>query len=195
MAAPLDPALFRPALIVLGAGAVVIPLFHRLKLSPVLGFILVGLAVGPFGVGRLGDIWPWVGWLTMTDVAAIEPIAELGVVLLMFMIGLELSVHRLRVMRRFVFGLGPLQMVLCAAAVAGLLIAWGVGVSAALVLGVALAMSSTAVVLQVLSGGGQMGGNLGRVGLGVLLFQDLAAVPVLLVVGVLGAGGARAGAG
>ena len=195
MAAPLDPALFRPALIVLGAGAVVIPLFHRLKLSPVLGFILVGLAVGPFGVGRLGDIWPWVGWLTMTDVAAIEPIAELGVVLLMFMIGLELSVHRLRVMRRFVFGLGPLQMVLCAAAVAGLLIALGVGVSAALVLGVALAMSSTAVVLQVLSGGGQMGGNLGRVGLGVLLFQDLAAVPVLLVVGVLGAGGARAGAG
>ena len=195
MAAPLDPAMFRSALIVLGAAAVVIPLFHRLKLSPVLGFILVGLVVGPFGAGRLAHDWPWVGWFTMTDVEAIAPIAELGVVLLMFMIGLEMSVQRLRVMRRFVFGLGPLQMVLCSVVVAGGLGLVGVGVSGALVLGVALALSSTAVVLQVLSDGKNLGGNLGRVALGVLLFQDLAAVPVLLVVGVLGAGGGEAGWG
>ena len=195
MAEPLDPALFRPALIVLGAAAVVIPLFHRLRLSPVLGFILVGVVVGPFGLGRLAHDFPWVAWFSMTDVAAIAPIAELGVVLLMFTIGLELSVQRLRVMQHFVFGLGPLQMVLCSAAVAGGLLLLGVGVSGALVLGVALAMSSTAVVLQVLSDGGKLGGNLGRATLGVLLFQDLAAVPILLVVGVLGAGGSDAGWG
>jgi CPA2 family monovalent cation:H+ antiporter-2 len=186
MAAPLDPDLFRPALIVLGAAAVVIPVFHRLRLSPVLGFILVGLAVGPHGLGRLAGIWPWVGWFTMTDVEAIAPIAELGVVLLMFMIGLEMSLSRLHAMRRFVFGLGPLQMLGCSAAVAVLLLMLGVGVGGALVLAVALALSSTAVVLQVLSERRQMATPLGRAALGVLLFQDLAAVPILLAVGVLG---------
>ena len=188
MAASLDPSLFRPALIVLGAAAVVIPLFHRLKLSPVLGFILVGLAVGPHGAGRLAQEWPWVRWFTMTDNDAIGPIAELGVALLMFMIGMEMSPRRLKAMRRFVFVLGPLQMLLCTAAVAGLLLAYGLPWLAAVVLGLALAMSSTAVVLQVLSENRQMASLLGRGALGVLLFQDIAAVPILLVVGVLGGG-------
>ena len=195
MAASLDPSLFRPALIVLGAAAVVIPLFHRLKLSPVLGFILVGLAVGPHGAGRLAQEWPWVRWFSMTDDDAIAPIAELGVALLMFMIGLEMSVRRLVAMRRFVFVLGPLQMVLCTVVVAGLLLLLGQGWIAAIVLGLALAMSSTAVVLQVLSAERQMAGLLGRSSLGVLLFQDLAAVPILLVVGVLGGGAAAEDAG
>ncbi|MCC6720490.1 MAG: cation:proton antiporter [Acetobacteraceae bacterium] len=193
MAAPLDPALFRPALIVLGAAAVVIPLFHRLRLSPVLGFILVGLAVGPHGAGRLAGYFPWVGWFTMTDTDAIAPIAELGVVLLMFMIGLEMPLQRLMVMRRYVFGLGPLQMLLCTMAVAGGLRLLGLGWSSAMVLGLALAMSSTAVVLQVLSAGRLLGGLLGRAGLGVLLFQDLAAVPILLAVSVLSVGGGAEG--
>ncbi len=189
MAAPLDPTLFRPALIVLGAAAVVIPVFHRLKLSPVLGFILVGLAVGPHGAGRLAEAWPWVGWFTMTDTDAIAPIAELGVVMLMFMIGLEMSLPRLMAMRRFVFMLGPLQMVLSTVAVGGGLLLLGLGWIPAMVLGLALAMSSTAVVLQVLEERRQMNAPLGRGALGVLLFQDLAAVPILLVVGVMGARG------
>jgi len=195
MAVPLDPSLFKPALIVLGAAAVVIPLFHRLKLSPVLGFILVGLAVGPFGAGRLVEHIPWLGVVTMANAEAIGPIAELGVVLLLFMIGLEMSFQRLMVMRRFVFGLGPLQMLLCTGAVAGALGLMGVPVTAALVLGLALAMSSTAVVLQVLSDGKRMAGPLGRGSLGVLLFQDLAAVPILLVVGLMGGDAAPGQAG
>ena len=195
MAAPLDPALLRPALIVLGAAAVVIPLFHRFKLSPVLGFILVGLAVGPHGAGRLAFDWPWVGWFTMTDIEAIAPIADLGVVMLMFMIGLEMSLPRLMAMRRFVFVLGPLQMLLSTAALAGLLLLLGQGPTAAVVLGLALALSSTAVVLQVLADRRQMAAPVGRGALGVLLFQDLAAVPILLVVGVLGGAGAPEDAG
>ncbi len=186
MAAPLDPSLFRPALVVLGAAAVVIPVFHRLKLSPVLGFILVGLVVGPSGLGSLAVTWPWMGWFTLTDTEAIAPIAELGVVMLMFMIGLEMSVPRLRAMRRFVFLLGPLQMVLCTAVVGGLLLLMGQGWASAAVLGLAMAMSSTAVVLQVLSDRREMNGPLGRAALGVLLFQDIAAVPILVVIGVLG---------
>src|SRR5690349_6028797 len=127
MAAPMDPSLFRPALIVLGAAAVVIPVFHRLKLSPVLGFILVGVTVGPFGAGRLAERFPWVGWFTMTNTEAISPIADLGVVLLMFMIGLEMSMQRLLSMRRFVFVMGPLQMVLSSLVVGGLLLLLGQG--------------------------------------------------------------------
>ncbi len=185
----MDPSLFKPALIVLGAAAVVIPVFHRLNLSSVLGFILVGLAVGPFGAGRLVEYVPWLDFVTMSNPEAIGPIAELGVVLLLFMIGLEMSFQRLMVMRRFVFGLGPLQMLLCAGAVGGGMALLGEPPAAAVVLGLGLAMSSTAVVLQVLSDSKRMAGPLGRASLGVLLFQDLLAVPILLVVGLMGGNG------
>lgn len=186
MAAPIDPSLFKPALIVLGAAAVVIPVFHRLKLSPVLGFILVGIAIGPSGAGRFVDSLPWLSPFTLSDTATIGLIGELGVVLLMFMIGLEMSIQRLVVMRRLVFGLGPLQMLVCAPAVFAALWLAGIGLAAALVVALALAISSTAVVLQVLAEGKRLGGTVGRASLGVLLFQDIAAVPILLVVGLAG---------
>jgi CPA2 family monovalent cation:H+ antiporter-2 len=192
-ASSLDPMVLKPALIVLGAAAVVIPVFHRIRLSPVLGFILVGLAVGPFGAGRLAEAVPWVGYVTLTETEAIARIADLGVVLLMFMIGLEMPLQRLLVMRRFVFVLGPLQLLLCTAAVAAGLVALGMKPGGAVVLGLGLAMSSTAVVMQVLSEGQRMGGLLGRGSLGVLLFQDLAAVPILLVVGLMGREGGSLG--
>jgi len=96
----------------------VIPLFHRLRLSPVLGFMLVGVAVGPFGFATLADRLPLLGSIMLSRLETIEPIAELGISMLMFMIGLELSLERLRVMRRLVFGLGLLQFLLCAVAIA-----------------------------------------------------------------------------
>src|ERR1700752_1654786 len=117
-AAPLDTTLYKHALIVLGAAGVVIPLFHRLHISSVLGFILVGIVVGPFGLASLIPHLPWLSTITINPPQEIEPIARLGVVLLLFMIGLELSFERLWVMRRLVFGLGALQVVLCAAMLA-----------------------------------------------------------------------------
>jgi CPA2 family monovalent cation:H+ antiporter-2 len=193
MDAHFDPGLFKPALIILAAAAVVIPLFHRLRLSPVLGFILVGVAVGPSGVATMADRLPWLNAITLSRPQMIAPIAELGISMLMFMIGLELSAGRLRVMRRLVFGLGPLQFLLCGLAIAAVLAALGVAWQAAAVAGAALAMSSTAVVLQVLSQQKQMGAALGRASLGVLLFQDIAAVPVLFVISILGVNGGAAG--
>src|SRR5580693_5711805 len=149
--APLDISFYKQALIVLGAAGVVIPLFHRLHVSPVLGFMLVGIAVGPFGFGSLTSHLPWLSAITISAPASIEPIAHLGVVLLLFMIGLELSFERLWVMRRLVFGLGALQVVLCAALLAGVAIVVGHNRISAGVIGLALAMSSTAVVIQVLA--------------------------------------------
>jgi CPA2 family monovalent cation:H+ antiporter-2 len=165
----------------------VIPLFHRLRLSPVLGFMLVGVAVGPFGLATLADRLPVIGSITLSRPEAIQPVAELGISMLMFMIGLQLSLERLRVMRRLVFGLGTSQFVLCTIAIGALAYALGASPVVAAVAGPALAMSSTAVVIQVLANEKRLGSPIGRASLSVLLFQDIAAVPVLFVISVLGA--------
>ena len=185
-AVPLNTSFYKEALIVLGAAGIVIPLFHRLHVSSVLGFMLVGVAVGPFGLASLTRYLPWLSPITISEPESIEPIAHLGVVLLLFMIGLELSFERLKVMRRLVFGLGSLQLVLCAALLAGAALLLGhSGISAA-VIGLALAMSSTAVVIQVLSEEKRLNTATGRSSFAILLFQDLAVVPVLLVLAALG---------
>src|SRR4029077_17354495 len=181
--APLDTSFYKQALIVLGAAGVVIPIFHRLRVSPVLGFMLVGIVVGPFGLASLIPHLPWLSAITISTPASIEPIAQLGVVLLLFMIGLELSFERLWVMRRLVFGLGSLQVVLCAAVLACIAILLGQERISAGVIGAALAMSSTAVVIQVLSEEKRLNTATGRTSFAVLLFQDLAVVPLLLVLG------------
>ena len=184
----------REAVVILGAAAVVIPVFHRLRVSPVLGFMLVGLLVGPFGLGALTSYAPWLDWITITDRDRIEPVAELGVVLLLFMIGLELSFERIWSLRRLVFGLGGLQVIACALAIAACAYALGANPREAGVVGIALAMSSTAVVIQVLADERRMTGLVGRASFAVLLFQDLAVVPVMFALGVVGgdeAGGLR----
>src|SRR5204862_5454415 len=150
-AASLDLSLYKAALIVLGAAAVVIPLFHRLRVSSVLGFMLVGIVVGPFGLASLAPSIPWLSAISISEPETIDPIAHLGVVLLLFMIGLELSFERLVVMRRLVFGLGALQVLLCSGGLAGAAMLIGFSWRGATVVGSALAMSSTAVVIQVLS--------------------------------------------
>jgi monovalent cation:H+ antiporter-2, CPA2 family len=175
----LDTSVYKEALIVLGGAAVVIPLFHRLRLSSVLGFILIGVFVGPFGLAMLVPAAPWLGNVTISDPASIDPIARLGVVLLLFMIGLELSAERLWLMRRLVFGLGFLQVSLCALALAGGTLLMGQSKSSAIVIGLVLTMSSTAVVLQVLAEGKQLHTPVGRGSFAILLFQDLAVVPLL----------------
>jgi CPA2 family monovalent cation:H+ antiporter-2 len=183
-----DLTFYKEALIVLGAAGVVIPVFHRLRISPVLGFIIVGIVVGPFGLGSLAKHLPWLAMVSLSQQSSIEPIADLGVSLLLFMIGLELSFERLRLMRRLVFGLGASEAVLTAAALAALAGSLGMSAIAAAVIGVALAMSSTAVVLQVLAEERRLNTAVGRASFGILLFQDLAVVPVLFTLGTLDSG-------
>ena len=182
---PLDTSFYKEALILLAAAGVVIPLFHRLRVSPVLGFILVGVVVGPFGLASLAPHLPWLSAVTISAPGSIDPIAHLGVVLLLFMIGLELSFERLWVMRRLVFGLGFLQVAVCAALMSIAAIFLGYSQVDASVIGLALAMSSTAVVIQVLSEEKRLNTAAGRTTFAILLFQDLAVVPVLLVLGAL----------
>jgi CPA2 family monovalent cation:H+ antiporter-2 len=181
-----DISLYKDALVVLGAAGVVIPLFHRMRVSSVLGFMLVGIVVGPFGIASLAPRLPWLLAITITEPGSIGPIADLGVVLLLFMIGLELSFERLWLMRRLVFGLGCLQVVLSASVLAAAAVALGYGWNSAVVIGLALAMSSTAVAIQVLAEEKRLNTPTGRTAFAILLFQDLAVVPVLFAVGALG---------
>src|SRR5918992_4290671 len=110
------------ALVILGAAGIVIPAFARFRISPVIGFILIGLLVGPSGLGALIGQYPWLNYVTISNREAIEPFAEFGIILLLFMIGLELSFRRLWGMRRLVFGLGAAELLLAAALIgAGLL--------------------------------------------------------------------------
>src|SRR5437763_6134160 len=184
--ATFDLSIHKAALIVLGAAAVVIPLFHRLRVSSVLGFMLVGIVVGPFGLASLAPSIPWLSAISISEPETIDPIAHLGVVLLLFMIGLELSFERLVAMRRLVFGLGTLQVVLCCGGLAGAAMLLGYGWMSAVVVGLALTMSSTAVVIQVLSEEKRLNTTTGRTSFAILRFQDLAVVPVLFVLGAVG---------
>jgi monovalent cation:proton antiporter-2 (CPA2) family protein len=179
----------REVVVVLVAAGLVVPLMHRFRVSPVLGFLLIGMVIGPHGLGGLGRDVPIVGLVGIHDPALIHTAGELGVMFLLFMIGLEMSIERLWRLRKWVFGLGSAQVVATAAAIATVAVALGSPAPAAIVLGACLALSSTAIVMQLLTAKGRLGTPVGQVSFAILLLQDLAVVPILFLVGVL-AGGA-----
>ncbi|MBN8553144.1 MAG: cation:proton antiporter [Caulobacterales bacterium] len=182
------PTEYKDIFVFLAAAGILVPLFSRLKVSPILGFLAAGVLLGPDGLGRLAGTFDWIDILTISDRTQIEVLAELGVVFLMFTIGLELSWERLKSMRRLVFGMGMAQIVICATLLAVLFYLMGRGVGGAMVLGFALALSSTAVVMPVMAERGRLSTTAGRSTFSVLLAQDLAVAPILIMVAVLGSG-------
>ncbi len=178
----------RELLIVLGTAGVVVPLFGKMRFGVVPGFLIAGVLLGPGGLGRFVGEVPWLAWITFRDPEQVRPFAELGVIFLLFLIGLEFSFARLWAMRRHVFGVGSLQVFISAAAILGVGLLIGLHLPGALVLGLALALSSTAIVTQVLIEAHRFALPIGRLVLSVLIFQDLMVVPILLVVGLLGSG-------
>lgn len=169
------------ALVILGAAGIVIPAFARLRISPVIGFILVGIAVGPHGLGSLVSQYPWLAYVTITDEAAIAPFAEFGIVMLLFSIGLELSFRRLWALRQKVFGIGAGELFGGAIAIAIALMAFGEPWASAIGLGFALTLSSTALVLPISGTTGKVGQN----AFAMLLFEDLAIVPIIFALALL----------
>ncbi|MBM3489892.1 MAG: hypothetical protein FJX68_05490 [Alphaproteobacteria bacterium] len=165
---------FFDALVLLTAAVLIVTALNRLRVSPVLGHLIAGLVVGP---GALGLI---------DDVSAIHALSELGVVLLLFLIGLELPFERLRTMRRLVFGLGGAQVLFSTLTIGAVAWAWGNEPAIAYLLGGCFALSSTATVIQILVERGELASRAGRGAFGVLLFQDLAAIPLLFSVALLG---------
>lgn len=179
------------ALVILGAAGIVIPLFARFRITPIIGFILVGLLVGPYGLGHLVPRYPWLFHVTITEPEGLGPFAEFGIILLLFSIGLELSFNRLWQMRRMVFGLGAMELIVIAAILTGALAAAGYAVTGAIALALALAMSSTALVLRI----SDSRTPVGKAALAMLLFEDIALVPIIFLLGALAPSAAGDGVG
>ncbi|MGA9422762.1 MAG: monovalent cation:proton antiporter-2 (CPA2) family protein [Rhodanobacteraceae bacterium] len=161
--------------VLLLAAVIAVPLARRWQLGAVLGYLAAGVVIGPFALNLVGNT------------QAMAHISELGVVLMLFVIGLELSPQRLWVMRRRVFGLGALQMIVTAVAIGSIAALVGLGWRSALVVGLGLALSSTAIDLQLLAERKELNSAHGRLGFAILLFQDVAAILILAVVPILGA--------
>jgi monovalent cation:H+ antiporter-2, CPA2 family len=181
MASGLQSAGFSDALVILGAAGLVIPAFARFRITPVIGFILVGVLVGPFGLGALILDYPWLRHITIADPTAIAPFAEIGIILLLFSIGLELSFKRLWGMRRKLFGFGAAELIGAGGLIALALMLIGQPSGGAIGLGLALALSSTALVLPIAG----TTSAVGRLALAMLLFEDLALVPIIFLLGAL----------
>lgn len=159
--------------IFLAVAAIVAPLARRFRIGSALGYIFAGVLIGPYGVGLVYSLY---------EVQTIRHSAEFGVVLLLFLIGLELRPKRFWAMRQAVFGVGAAQVVITAVLLTGAGLLLDLRPSVALFLGIALSLSSTALALQVLDEKGELRARHGRVGFSVLLFQDLAAIPAIATV-------------
>ena len=157
----------------LAATVIAVPLFRRFKLSSVLGYLTAGMVIGPWGLGLFDDV------------ESVLHLAEFGVVLLLFVIGLELQPSRLWVLRHSVFGAGTVQVALTTAVLAAAIMALGTPGTTALVIAFALSLSSTALVLQVLAERGELTARHGRASFAILLFQDLAIMPALVLLPLL----------
>ena len=169
------------ALVILSAAGIVIPAFARMRITPVIGFILVGVLVGPSGLGAMTGQYPWLNFVTISNPHSIEPWAEFGIILLLFSIGLELSFGRLWTMRRLVFGTGAAELLVSAALIGGMLHLMGQGWTGAIGLGLALSLSSTALVIPLVG----TKSAVGRSALAMLLFEDLALVPIIFALGAM----------
>lgn len=167
------------SLVFLAAAAIAAPIAKKLNISSVLGYLFAGVLIGPYGIGFIYEVY---------EVESILHFAELGVVLLLFLIGLELKPKRLWVLRGAIFGLGAGQVVLTAVALTPLLHFFGIAWLEAGFVALALSLSSTAFVLQVLEEKGELQTRHGRAAFSVLLFQDLAAIPMIAVVPLFAAG-------
>ncbi|XUU59934.1 cation:proton antiporter [Erythrobacter sp. HA6-11] len=177
------------ALVILGAAGIVIPVFARFRITPIIGFILIGIAVGPYGLGTLVYEVPWLEHVTISDPEGLGPFAEFGIILLLFAIGLELSFNRLWQLRRLVFGLGAMELLIIGSSLAVVLSMMGQYWTGALALGFALAFSSTAIVLPI-SGTST---PVGRAALSMLLFEDIMIVPIVFILGAMGPAAASDG--
>jgi glutathione-regulated potassium-efflux system protein KefB len=167
---------FLPSLLLfLGAAVIAVPVSKRIGLGAILGYLIAGIAIGPSGLALF------------TDTASIQHIGELGIVLLLFIIGLELQVSRLLSMRRDIFGLGGLQLAVCTLVIGGIAHAFGMSIPGSAITGIAFALSATAIALQVLNERGELQAPYGQRSFAVLLFQDISVVPILALVPLMAA--------
>lgn len=172
----------RETLLFLALAGVLIPLLQRFRVNQVVGFLVVGMLVGPFGFVLWADHVPWVKVFSFPRGPGVQSLGELGVIFLMFLIGLELSVKRMWDMRRWVFLGGSAQVVISALAIGAIAFAFGNALNVSIVLGLVLSLSSTAVVMQLLTQQRALAQPLGQAAFAILMMQDVVVVPLLVLI-------------
>jgi CPA2 family monovalent cation:H+ antiporter-2 len=187
VAGTVDPSVYKDAVVVLATAGVIVPFAKSLKVNSIVAFMACGALLGPFGLGGFSATVPFLDAITVSSPEALAGPAELGVAFLLFVIGLELSFERLMTMRRLVFGLGLGQVALSAGVIGAVAYGLGQPAAAALIIGFGLALSSTAMVVELLSARKRMMSSAGRTSFAILLCQDIAVIPLLFLVSVLGA--------
>lgn len=165
--------------------ALVIPVLRFLKIPTALGYLIAGIALGPYGISVLANHIPISEFIGLQDSEYVKILAELGIVLLLFVIGLELTPQRLWQMRNFVFGLGGSQVFISAGTIGTISYLWGNSTEVSILLGLSLSLSSTALIIQWLQEQKLFASDVGRTSFSVLLFQDLAVIPILLLLTIL----------
>ena len=178
----------RETLLFLALAGIFIPLLQRLKVNQVLGFLAVGALFGPFGFGLWAGDFTWLKYFSFVRAEQVSGLAELGVMFLMFMIGLELSTERLWALRRWVFGAGVGQVIVSACLIGAVAFYVGLSLEASIVLGLVLSLSSTAVVMQLLTEQRSLQTPSGQAGFSILMFQDLMVVPLFILIDVFASG-------
>jgi monovalent cation:proton antiporter-2 (CPA2) family protein len=177
--------IFWQAGIFLVLAALIIPALRYFKVPIALGYLLAGIALGPYALGALTEQFPILDIISLQDAAHVKILAELGIVLLLFVIGLELTPRRLWQMRHLVFGLGGSQVLVSALVIGTIAYFWGNTAQVSVLLGLSLALSSTAIVIQWLHEKKLFATHTGRTSFSILLFQDLAVIPILLLLTIM----------
>lgn len=159
----------------------VVPLLQRISISPVPGYLICGIIIGPFGIAQFSDIHPWIAYLSIDEPGTVHVLGEFGIITLMFMIGLELSFDRLKELRQFILGLGSAQILVTALVIFGIANLFDNSLQASILLGASFALSSTAIVMKLLEEQKLASRPIGILCFSVLLMQDLAVVPILVL--------------
>ena len=172
-------------LLFFGISGLLVPLLQKIKISPIVGYLICGIAIGPYGLAMFNTDYPWLQYFTITDTGTMHVLGELGIIALMFMIGLELSLDRLKELKKYIFGLGGAQILVSAIAIFASL--FDNSMQIAILLGASFALSSTAIVMKLLEEHRLSNRHIGILCFSVLLMQDMAVVPILVLATSFGA--------
>ena len=181
-------------ILLFGIAGLIVPIFNRMHISPVLGFLMCGIIIGPHALGLLASDLGFLEKILIVDEHTITLLGELGIMALLFMIGLELSFEKLREMKRYIFGLGSAQILITGVLITLIAYLFGNSIDTSMVIGTGFALSSTAIIMQLLQEHKLTRKPVGKIGFSILLMQDMAVVPILVMIGVFsGAGEGSAG--
>jgi CPA2 family monovalent cation:H+ antiporter-2 len=170
-------------LLFFGIAGIIVPILQKFKISSVIAYLICGIIIGPYGLAKFSEEYKLLEYITISETETVNLLGELGIITLMFMIGLELSLNHLKRLRVYILGIGSLQIIITASLIFGIALIFDNSVESSILIGVSLALSSTAIVMKMIEDKKLKGKPIGTLCFSILLMQDLAVVPILVLAG------------